>query len=54
MNNRLQVTLPRKVKETIDELVKDGMYLSINEFLREASRKHLRDITQTQTNIDEE
>lgn len=54
MNNRFPVTLPPKIKQAIEELVKEGMYLSLNEFIREASRKHLRDITSDKINIDEE
>lgn len=51
MTKRIQITLPSKVLKAIETLVAEGMYLNLNDFFREASRMHLRHITNEPINI---
>jgi hypothetical protein len=43
----LQIRLPKKILEQVDSFVKQGLYSSRSDFLKEAVRKHVFELKQT-------
>jgi Arc/MetJ-type ribon-helix-helix transcriptional regulator len=44
MSQRLDITFAPKIVEDMDQLIKDGLYTSRSEFLRDAARERIFEI----------